>query len=252
MMKKIIHSVIALFCLSLTVSVFAQPKVPDHRGRWVIDDANILDENTEQTITSLVKTHYDSTSNQVVVYTFPSLEGSTIEAYANEVFNKWHPGSKENNNGVLLIIAFNDHKMRIEVGYGLEPTLTDLETQDIIQNLMVPKFKEGKYNEGVLEGVQAILDGIKGSYSSGVKPAEFSFKNNWWVLIIALVFTFIAAGSKGCMSYIIIGIVVIFTFFFGSAMGGLMLGIGGAVVSSVLFIILKVMMKGGGKSGGDP
>src|SRR5688572_29452747 len=127
MMKKLLYTFLLLFSCTATGILFAQPPVPNHGGRWVVDEANILDENTEQTISSLVSTHFDSTSNQVVVYTFPSLEGSTIEAYANEVYNTWHLGTKENNNGVLLIIAFNDHKMRIEVGYGLEATLTDLE-----------------------------------------------------------------------------------------------------------------------------
>ena len=125
-----------ILLIGFTLLVNAQPPIPDPKGRWVIDDADIISEQTKSTITSLVQQHFDSTSNQIVVYTFNSLEGSTIEAYANEVYNTWNLGTKENNNGVLLIVARGDRKVRIEVGYGLEATLTDLETQDIIQNVL--------------------------------------------------------------------------------------------------------------------
>ena len=191
-MRKTIVFFISVFFL--TAALIAQPPIPDPAKRWVIDDANILDEGTEHTISSLVQEHFDSTSNQVVVYTFNSLEGSTIEDYANAIYNKWHLGTKENNNGVLLIIAVEDHKMRIEVGYGLEKDLTDLETQDIIQNDIRPKFKEGNYNEGVLNGVQAILTAIKGTYKSEAGSNDFKMSNRT-LFIILLVFTEIGRAS---------------------------------------------------------
>ena len=207
---KILIAILYSTCLSLV----AQPSIPDPAGRWVIDDANIIDAGTENTISSLVQTHFDSTTNQVVVYTFNSLEGSTIEAYANEVYNKWNLGTKEYNNGVLLIIAYNDHKVRIEVGYGLEPYLTDLETQDIIQNDIVPQFKEGNYNEGILSGVQDIIAAINGTFKS--KGATTNpFKGSWWMIALIFVLSFIGGSSKGCASYILLIVVDVFAYIIG-------------------------------------
>lgn len=167
MNKKIYISLLGL--LLVIFKIHAQPPIPDPAGRWIIDDADVISENNESTISLLCQQEYDSTSNQVVVYIFNSLEGSTIEQYANEVFNKWEIGSKENNNGILLIVAINDRKMRIEVGYGLEPYLTDLEASDIIENEIKPSFKQGDYNTGVLNGVQNIIYGIRNSYVAPVR-----------------------------------------------------------------------------------
>src|SRR5687767_10202692 len=114
-----------LFLMAGFIRLAAQPPIPDPEGRWVIDDANILSSQTESAISALCQHEFDSTSNQIVVYNFYSLNGSFIEKYANEVFNEWEIGDEKKNNRVLLIIAVKNRKMRIEVGYGLEPYLTD-------------------------------------------------------------------------------------------------------------------------------
>lgn len=166
------HRKLFIYLVFFTITILtlnAQPPIPDAAGRWIIDDAGVISENTENTISLLCQEEYDSTSNQVVVYIFNSLEGGTIEQYANEVFNQWEIGTKENNNGILLIVAINDRKMRIEVGYGLESYLTDLEASDIIENEIKPSFKQGDYNTGVLNGVQNIIYGIRNSYVAPVR-----------------------------------------------------------------------------------
>lgn len=143
---------------------WSQPPIPDHGGRWVVDEAGVLSENTISTVTTLCRNEFDSTSNQVVVYLFTSLGGASIESYANEVYNTWEIGTKENNNGVLLVVAVNDRKMRIEVGYGLEPYLTDIEAKDIIDYEIKPEFKKGDFDNGVLKGVQNIIYAIQNTY----------------------------------------------------------------------------------------
>lgn len=173
----------------------AQPPIPDPAGRWIIDDADVISETNEQTISLLCQQEFDSTSNQVVVYIFNSLEGGTIEQYANDVFNQWEIGTKENNNGILLIVAISDRKMRIEVGYGLESFLTDLEASDIIENEIKPSFKKGDYNTGVLSGVQNIIYGIRNSYVApinyeAIQPHSIygrkSYASIWGFIVVLL------------------------------------------------------------------
>lgn len=89
--------------------------------------------------------------------TVKSLEGDEIEPYANALFRAWGLGEKQKNNGVLLLVAPNEHKMRIEVGYGLEGTLTDALSKIIITNAMAPRFKLGDYGGGIERGVDDII-----------------------------------------------------------------------------------------------
>jgi uncharacterized protein len=85
------------------------------------------------------------------------LEGQEIEPYANELFRKWALGEKQKNNGVLLLVAPNERRVRIEVGYGLEGTLTDALSKVIISNAMTPRFKAGNFSEGISRGVDDII-----------------------------------------------------------------------------------------------
>jgi uncharacterized protein len=233
----------------------AQPPIPDPAGRWVIDDAHVLSESTEHTITTLCRKEFDSTSNQVVVYTFSSLQGGTIESYANEVYNKWQIGSKENNNGILLIIAVDDHKMRIEVGYGLEPYLTDLEAKDIIDNEIKPNFKEGDFDNGVIKGVQNIIYGIRNSYvapykagnngSTGLQSTDnFRLGPVYFILFaVWLGLSLLASRMKigeGIFTMIFFAIfILIFVFLvYGFFYGGI-LGISGFIFMVVMHLLWK-------------
>ena len=112
-------------------------------------NANMLDKSTKSDILSKGKELEDNTGAQFVVVTINSLDGQDIESYSNDLFNSWGIGSKDNNNGVLLVVAKNDHKYRLEIGSGLEGTLTDSLCYDLLSEDIKPKFKESKYNEGV-------------------------------------------------------------------------------------------------------
>src|SRR5205807_7822021 len=94
---------------------------------------------------------------QLVVATVKSLEGQEIEPYANELFRKWQLGEKAKNNGVLLLVAPNEKRVRIEVGYGLEGTLTDALSKVIIANAIAPRFKTGDFSGGIARGVDDII-----------------------------------------------------------------------------------------------
>ncbi len=134
----------------------AAADVPYLTGR-VTDNADILSSNMRKSLTERLKAHEDRTGNQIVVLTVPSLEGGSIEEYAEAVFKEWKLGQKGKDNGILIIVAPQDQRMRIEVGYGLEGTLPDSLAGSIIRNAMTPRFKTGDYDGGIEAGVSAVI-----------------------------------------------------------------------------------------------
>jgi len=158
-----------LAALLLATAIASAAEVPFLTGR-VTDNADVLSEDTRGSLTALLKAHEDSTGNQIAVLTIPTLDGEGIEEYALRVFEAWKLGQKGKDNGILVVVVPNDRRMRIEVGYGLEGTLTDSLAGSIIRNVMTPRFKEGDYNSGVEAGVKAILDLLE----KGEKPADES------------------------------------------------------------------------------
>ncbi|OQB55458.1 MAG: hypothetical protein BWX99_01294 [Deltaproteobacteria bacterium ADurb.Bin151] len=165
MKKKFIFFVIIAFALAV-FPAFAVD-VPFLTGR-VTDNAQILSDETRKAVTANLKAHEEKTTNQIAVLTVPTLDGVSIEEYAVTVFNTWKLGQKGKDNGVLLIVAPKDRKMRIEVGYGLEGTMTDGIAGSIIRNAITPFFKNNDYDRGIDEGVRAIINVLEG----GQVPAE--------------------------------------------------------------------------------
>ncbi|MCO5064418.1 MAG: YgcG family protein [Rhizobiaceae bacterium] len=135
-------------------------EIPPLTGR-VVDDAHMLDAATEQALTAKLQAFEAKSSDQVVVATIDNLDGEAIEPYANRLFRAWKLGQAGENNGVLLLVAKDDRKMRIEVGYGLEGTLTDLHSSLIIQD-MVPYFRNGDFNGGISQAVDGIVKVLEG------------------------------------------------------------------------------------------
>ena len=129
---------------------------PPLSGR-VVDDAGILSDNAKTRLTAMSQALEDKTKNQLVVVTLKALQGQTIEQYGYQLGRHWGIGQKGTNNGVLLIIVPSTHDVRIEVGYGLEGTLTDAQSSLIIRNVMIPDFRRGDYDAGALAGSATIL-----------------------------------------------------------------------------------------------
>jgi uncharacterized protein len=148
-------------------TAYAEVTYPDYIG-YVNDFAGILDSGTIDKITSIATEVNNKTTAEIAVATVNNLQGVTIEEYAVKLFEKWGIGKKGKNNGVLLLISKEDRKLRIEVGYGLEGAITDLESGRIINNIIVPQFKAGDYNTGVYNGVVAIANEI---YAESGLPA---------------------------------------------------------------------------------
>ena len=147
--------------------------VPFLTGR-VVDNAEILKPATRDALTNSLKAHEQATTNQVAVLTVPTINGDSIEEYATKVFENWKLGQKGKDNGVLVIVVPKDRKMRIEVGYGLEGTLTDAQASRIIRNVMTPAFKAGDYDKGVSDGVAAIVATLEGKGDSVAAAGDAS------------------------------------------------------------------------------
>ncbi len=152
--KQAFAALIALLCFLLPAG--AAPQFPALTGR-VVDGANILSPATKADLDQKLAALEAKTSRQLVVVTVPSLQGYEISDYGYQLGRAWGIGQKQLNNGVLLIVAPTEHKVRIEVGYGMEPILTDALSEVIIQNTLLPAFRKGDFNAGVEAGVDALI-----------------------------------------------------------------------------------------------
>jgi len=170
-MMKIILVFPALFLISLS-SVYGL-EVPKFQG-FVNDYAGIISPETKSKIEKDLRTLEEADSTQIFILTVPSLEGEVLEEFAIKVFDAWKAGQKKLDNGVILIIAQKERKIRIEVGRGLEGKLTDLESGRIIDQVMKPKFKEGDFNGGFIDGVSSLVSAAKGEFRTAAqdKPED--------------------------------------------------------------------------------
>lgn len=159
-MNKKILFIIIIF--SFTFFYIFSLEVPYLSGR-VNDYANILDDETIALLENKLRDYEKVTTNQVVLLIINSLEGESLEGFSMKTAEKWKLGTKDKDNGVLLLIALDDRKLRIEVGYGLEETLTDVKCGQIIRNKITPYFKTNNYKEGIIEGVDSIIGVIEGN-----------------------------------------------------------------------------------------
>ncbi|XDD45754.1 YgcG family protein [Leptospira sp. WS39.C2] len=239
-----------LMCLA-NVSLFDYP-VPKLERR-VMDHAGILSPATIDQIESKLKEFEAETSNQIAVYTTPSLQEESIEGVAIEIFDEWKLGQKSKGNGVLLIIAPNERKMRILVGRGLEGALTDIQAKHIVRNEITPSFKSKDMDGGVTAGVNAIMATIRGEYAPSEDDVQTSGRGTAEDVIpsgiVGGIFTFISLfiPSIGGVIFTIIGLLVIlplFTFLFGSTFG--------LIVAIILFVIIMFLRRklGHGLGGG--
>ncbi len=161
-------ALITVFCTVLLATPAAALEVPSLAGQ-VVDQARVLPPSTVESITAQLAAHETKSSNQVAVLIVPTLDGDIIEEFSHRVATAWKLGQKGTDNGVLLLVAIQERKVRIEVGYGLEGALTDARSAQIIRHEIVPHFRAGDIAAGVTAGVQAILRTIEGTYQAPEK-----------------------------------------------------------------------------------
>ena len=180
---------LALLLLTLLGPAFAQT-FPQLTGR-VVDAANILKPDERAALEAKLKAYEDKTSDQVVVATVRSLEGYEVEDYANRLYRAWKLGTKEKSNGVLLLVAPSDRKVRIEVGYGLEGALTDALSGVVIRSAIAPKFKAGDFAGGIGAGVDAILSILSGDaeewHRKGAVRSDAAGSVDWITVVFVVI-----------------------------------------------------------------
>ncbi len=182
------RSLTALFALAIVFSLFAVRsaialEVPPLSGH-INDTAEMLSPRSAADLEQLLTSFEASDSTQIVLLTIPSLEGAVLEEYSLQVAEQWGIGQQGKDNGALLLVSRDDRKMRIEVGYGLEGSLTDMTAGRIISRVIVPRFKEGNFDQGISDGIQAMIQAVKGEFTapppskrqaSGSDPAGLLF-----------------------------------------------------------------------------
>lgn len=166
-MNKLGRVLIVAALLTIAVSMIdagqaaAALKLPEPGG-YVNDFAGMLSSQTVDEFEAKLAQYEKETGNEIAVVTVENLQGTTVEDFAVRLFEKWQIGKKGKDNGVLLLVAEDERAMRIEVGYGLEPDLTDAESFQIITNIITPAFKAGDFDKGVSEAVDAIVATLAG------------------------------------------------------------------------------------------
>ncbi|WP_281018140.1 MULTISPECIES: TPM domain-containing protein [unclassified Minwuia] len=188
-----------LLALVLWAGMAAAQTFPPLTGR-VLDQAGVLDAATKQQLTTALAAHEKATSNQVVVVTLQSLEGYEIADYGYRLGRAWGIGQEGRNNGALLIVAPTERKVRIEVGYGLEGSLTDATSRLIIENEILPAFRNGDLAGGIVRGTNAILQTIAGTYAPLPNEADDGNPERMVALfpiLLFLVFFLMAVQGEG-------------------------------------------------------
>ena len=238
--------------LFLVLPAQAAPQFPALTGR-VVDEAGMLSAATQSRLAALLQQNENSSSNQLVVVTVKSLQGYAIEDYGYQLGRHWGIGQKGLDNGVLLIVAPNERKVRIEVGYGLEGTLTDALSSNIIQAVILPRFRQGQMEQGVIDGTRAILAAIAGTYEvkkssrsgSGARSSSSAFDFFGTAVILSMIFGggvrhFI--GNRVVSGLIVGGI--------AGLIGFLLYSLAIGIFAGIAVFLLQLFIGSGGTGGG--
>ncbi|KRB43188.1 YgcG family protein [Phenylobacterium sp. Root700] len=232
--RGVFRLAVLVLLLSVGAAFAAAPKFPPLTGR-VVDNANILSPQVEAELTTELATLETQTGRQLVVATLPDLQGYEIEDYGYQLLRTWGIGSKERDDGAILIVAPSERKVRIEVGYGLEPVLTDALSSVIINQRILPAFKAGNMEAGVVDGARGLIQQLslpdEEARAAAAAPAK-------------------AQGGESIGPATILVIFIIFWLLSG-VLGGFGRRRGGRGLWWLLPLLLNGGGGGGGRGGGD-
>jgi uncharacterized protein len=211
---------------------------------YVYDEANVIAPNSKTKLYATLANEDQKTGDQILIAVFKSLDGEDPVDYTNRLFKYWNPGKKGKDNGVLIAAYLAEHKIRIEVGYGLEPTLTDAKTRMIIENTLTPAFRASNYELGFENSVAAILGVLHPEQSSAAFPTPIEAMPS-------------SSEQRGGFPIVLIFIMIIFLLRIiggrrrgAGFLAGLLLGGGGGGFSSGGGGGFGGFSGGGGSSGG--
>lgn len=197
--KPLLLLVTLLACLTQSASALDAPPL---KGR-INDYADMLSPATARSLDQKLASFEKETTNQVVLLTIPSLEGDAIDSFAIRVAEAWKIGQKDKSNGVILILAKKERKIRIEVGTGLQGVLPDITAGQIIRNVIAPGLRAGNPDQGISAGLGAIIEATKGEFKATTTERKATGKKNssktglFIILLLAgLVITAVAGSSS--------------------------------------------------------
>ncbi|PWE42361.1 methanol dehydrogenase [Pseudomonas prosekii] len=192
----IVKYALVLMLWVVAVTAQAELKFPPLTGR-VVDNAQMIEPTVREQLTQQLQAHEASTGEQLVVVTLADLQGTDIADFGYQLGRAWGIGQKDKNNGALLIVARDERKLRIEVGYGLEDRLTDAQSSVIINQVITPAFKTGNFSKGISDGVAAMLVVLGGNpldepstvyESSGSEESDFISRHPGLFIFLVMLF----------------------------------------------------------------
>lgn len=215
-----------LFFLLLPALTSAQstPDFPELTGR-VVDRAEMLSAEAEARLSQMLQAHEQASTEQVVVVTLADLQGYPIEEYGYQLGRHWGIGQEGEDNGALLIVAKDERKVRIEVGYGLEGRLTDAQSSVIINSVITPAFRQGEFEAGILNGAAAMIQVLGGEplaapqgqpVQAGQEKPNAGLVGLLFIIMMAVVFFMGSRGGRGGRG----GAALLGAALLGGAMGG--------------------------------
>src|SRR3989344_3822480 len=249
-MRRFVLGLLAVFGGVILLAKTSLAAVYPAPTGYVNDFAGVISQEAENSLEERLSSFTASTSNEIAVVTLSSLEGETVEGAAVKLFEEWGIGDKDKDNGVLLLVAINDRQMRIEVGYGLEPVLTDSRAGNIRRDIITPAFKADDYEGGIVAGTEAIIEVVSGDPTlydqkePSANPAEEAIGLLFVSLVIIFMYTaaFLSRSNRywpGGVLGALLGL------FFGGLFMGLGLGLFGLFFDYFLSKNYKVRKRKG-------
>jgi uncharacterized protein len=246
-----------LFSL-VTLFSHAQIEIPSLNNRPIVDMADILSETEENSLNQELMAFADSTGSQIAILTVTDLEGEAIEELGIRTADQWKIGRKGIDDGVIIIVSKNDRKVRLEVGYGLEGALTDALSRRIIENIIVPDFKNGQFYLGLKEASHAIMAIIKGEeFPEHVASKSESDNFIGGILFLTVITIFISIFFTGFIKKKPLAAII--TLIIGIGVGLFVVSILKGIIAGILAALFRLVMnfddknRGGGytrRSGG--
>ena len=168
---------------ALTVKEVLNPR--DSNSGWVTDMADILDRKTEKEINRLITDLEKDDGTEIAVVTvLDTAPADSPKAFATELFNYWGIGKAKLDNGVLFLISVNENRVEIETGYGIREKLSNAEVVSIMDNQIIPQYKQNEFNRGTLDGTQALITALDSSAVDRVKGKLSNLVQDWWLIFI--------------------------------------------------------------------
>ncbi len=198
-MRKIVFLLFSV--LFVVPGVFGQRvNVLEPTGKWVTDEGDFLSTGQERILSRMLSGYADSTSTQIVIVTLKDLQGASASDYAVSLGRKWKIGQEGKDNGIVVLLSRAERDVYISTGYGMEGAITDALSGKIIRSLMIPRFREGQFFEGLRDGVSAVIMAASGEFEAEDLPADQdsggTIPLSFLIMIGFIIYSIIASRGK--------------------------------------------------------